>query len=90
MKPILTGAVLIALGACAQGNLQGSGDETSLQASCEALVSSESGTRIEDVKALETQPDPRGSVTAVTVAGQSRPWTCSADPTGVIYSVIPG
>ncbi len=90
MKSILSGVVLVLLVACGQSNLQGTGDETTMQASCEALVSAESGVRIEAVKAQETQTKPTGSVTTVLAEGQSDPWLCTADQTGVITSVIQG
>lgn len=90
MKSTLSGAALVLLAACGQNSLKGPSDETTLQASCEALVSAESGTRIDDVKAQETQTNPTGSVTTVLVEGQSDPWTCSADQIGVITSVIQG
>lgn len=90
MKLTLSSSVVLLLVACGQSNLQGSGDETTMQASCEALVSAESGVRIDAVKAQETQTNPTGSVTTVLAEGQSDPWLCSADQTGVITSVIQG
>ncbi|WP_170469496.1 hypothetical protein [Ruegeria arenilitoris] len=70
------------LSACAQG-----ASETPLQASCEALVSAETGVQAADVKATSTESVPTGTITTVEVAGAQAPWLCLADATGVVIGV---
>lgn len=83
-----TAYVLVALTslvACTAGDR--SDANADLKASCEALVAAETGRRPGDVTALATQPDPTGSVTAVSVIGADAPWLCRADPAGVVTGV---
>lgn len=81
MKPVLSIMILVVCGACAGSS------ETDLQASCEALVAAETGTRPGDVRALSTDTEPGGSVTTVSVTGAQAPWLCRADPSGVVTGV---
>ncbi|WP_170419078.1 hypothetical protein [Ruegeria atlantica] len=74
------------LSACTQGGGQGS-SETSLQGSCEALVSAETGVQAADVNAVSTESVPTGTITTVDVAGATAPWLCLADATGVVIGV---
>ncbi|WP_299083572.1 hypothetical protein [uncultured Ruegeria sp.] len=79
-------SILFVLGACAPGT-QSSSDVSDLQASCEALVSAQTGVRASDVTAVSTQSVPTGSVTTVSVVGVEAPWLCQAGPTGVVFGV---
>ncbi|WP_170608443.1 hypothetical protein [Ruegeria arenilitoris] len=79
-------SILCVLGACAPDS-QSSVDITDLQASCEALVSAQTGVNARDVAAISTKSLPTGSVTTVSVAGAAAPWLCEAGPTGVVFGV---
>ncbi|WP_299950616.1 hypothetical protein [uncultured Ruegeria sp.] len=77
---------LFAISACATGGGSDSA-QADLQASCEALVSAETGTQPSGVSAISTQSEPTGTVTTVSVAGAQAPWLCRADATGVVTGV---
>ncbi len=87
MKHIYGSVVFLAFCACAPNSQTGSGTETDLEASCEALVAAETGRGPGDVSTLSTQSSPTGTVTSVSVAGADAPWLCRADAGGVITGV---
>ncbi len=71
--------------ACAPSGSDKKGSD--LQASCEALVSAETGVASGDVQTTSTQSEATGTVVSVSVAGAEAPWICRADVTGVITDV---
>ncbi|MDP5218193.1 hypothetical protein Q5Y75_13265 [Ruegeria sp. 2205SS24-7] len=77
---------LATLAACVDG-ASGGDDHTILQDSCEALVAAEANLQPGAVHAISTTDVPGGTLTTVEVAGAVAPWTCAADPTGVILGV---
>ncbi|MEX0351428.1 MAG: hypothetical protein AB3N15_18545 [Paracoccaceae bacterium] len=79
-------ASLTLLAACGGGS-SGGDEYTILQDSCEALVAAEANVQPGAVKAISTSNVPNGTLTTVEVAGAVAPWTCAADPTGVILGV---
>jgi len=87
MKPTFFAIAAVGLTACTPPDLTSKGYESDLRASCESLVSAETGVRPDYVKAMSTQDVPTGSVTAVEVVGTKNPWLCHADPFGVITGV---
>ncbi|WP_170561242.1 hypothetical protein [Ruegeria atlantica] len=86
MKRVVLFVAVATLSACTQGGGQGP-SETALNASCEALVSAETGVRADDVNATSTESGPTGTTTTVEVAGAQAPWLCFADVTGVVIGV---
>ncbi|MBO9445417.1 hypothetical protein [Ruegeria sp. R14_0] len=82
MRSAILCVAAVTLSACAQGT-----SETPLQASCEALVSAETGVQAADIKATSTESVPTGTITTVEVAGAQAPWLCLADATGVVIGV---
>lgn len=86
MKQVMLIVAGATLAACTQGAGKGS-TETALQASCEALISAETGVRAADVNAVSTESVPTGTITTVEVAGAQAPWLCLADATGVVIGV---
>ncbi|MCG7522139.1 hypothetical protein [Ruegeria sp. Ofav3-42] len=80
---IVAGATLVA---CTQGGGKSSSG-TALQASCEALISAETGVQAADVNTVSTESVPTGTITTVEVAGAQAPWLCLADAAGVVIGV---
>lgn len=83
-RVFMIGAALF-LSACAPVGSDRKGSD--LQASCEALVSAETGVASGDVHATSTQSEATGTLVSVSVAGAEAPWICRADASGVITDV---
>nr|WP_170542054.1 hypothetical protein [Ruegeria arenilitoris] len=83
MYRLIASATLMLVFGCTQDTA----DNSTLQASCEALVAAEANRSPADVQALSTTAEPAGTVTQVAVAGAQAPWLCRADPSGVVTGV---